>query len=199
MRELHGARADPLEESGNASAGTLKPGLLAAYQYDRAGSFALDQFDEMVVVRGPVEIIGPKTVAAVDKQLGIVQAPVPVAQLVHRRRLLVGDVHSLHGQQLAAAVRHEGRAAHHGNSELDAWNLGDGGGEPSKQLLGCARSPLRLFHRAANGADRTVEIDDEPFAQSLRFGSAQGQKPHLGFVRLADEHACLRASNVQTN
>jgi hypothetical protein len=54
-----------------------------------------------------------------------------------------------------------------------------------------------FFDGAANRAHGGIEIDDEAFAQALRFGGAQREKLHLFFVNFRDQRARFRAADVQ--
>ena len=54
-----------------------------------------------------------------------------------------------------------------------------------------------FFHRAANGADRGVQIDDEPFAQPFGFRGAERQKTHLLVLDFRKQHAGLGAADIQ--
>src|SRR5258708_34396839 len=59
-----------------------------------------------------------------------------------------------------------------------------------------AGNAFGFFHRAANGADRRIEIDGGALAQAFAFRSTKGQKFHLLVGKLRHEHASLGGPEV---
>ena len=56
-----------------------------------------------------------------------------------------------------------------------------------------------FFDGSPNRAYGGIEIDDEPFAKTLRLRRAQRQKFHLLVIDFGDQRARLRAADVQPN
>src|ERR1700722_2253409 len=55
-----------------------------------------------------------------------------------------------------------------------------------------------FFHRAANGADREIEIHDLTFAPAFGFGGAQGRETHSAqFIEFAHQRAGLGAPDIE--
>src|SRR5208283_887881 len=54
-----------------------------------------------------------------------------------------------------------------------------------------------FFDRAANGADRGVQIDDETFAQPLGFRGPERQKTHLLVLDFREQYTGLGAADIQ--
>src|SRR4030095_3148777 len=62
-----------------------------------------------------------------------------------------------------------------------------------------AGNAFRFFHRAANGADRRVEINDGAFSQAFRFSRAASEEFHLLLGKLRDKNTGFSATDVQTD
>jgi hypothetical protein len=60
-----------------------------------------------------------------------------------------------------------------------------------------AGNAFGFLDRAANRADRRIEIDNGAFAQAFRFGCAKCEKFYLFIRKLRDQNAGLGAANVQ--
>src|SRR5579862_1182892 len=54
-----------------------------------------------------------------------------------------------------------------------------------------------LFHRAADGTHRGIEIYDDAFAQTFRFSGAETQKFWSVFRQFGDHHTRFRAADVE--
>jgi hypothetical protein len=54
-----------------------------------------------------------------------------------------------------------------------------------------------FFHGSPNRAYGGIEIDDEAFAQTLRFRRAQGEKSNLFAIHFRDQCARFRAADIQ--
>src|SRR5215813_3119557 len=60
-----------------------------------------------------------------------------------------------------------------------------------------AANGFGFFHGAANRTDRRIQIDNKPFAQTLRFRRAEREEFQMFVNDFRDEHARFRATNVQ--
>ena len=62
-----------------------------------------------------------------------------------------------------------------------------------------ARHQFRFFDGLFDGVDRTVDIDDDAFAQSLRRVGSDADNFHASVGHFADDGANLRGTDVQTH
>ena len=87
-------------------------------------------------------------------------------------------------------------AKRYASATVNAANMAAGYSDHGR-FHGYVSYAFGFFDRAANRAHGGIKIDDETFAQALRFGCAQREKLYLFFDDLRDQRARFRAADVQ--